>query len=116
MGRPPGRLQSRPFQMRTSDEFIRSIDKWRAKQDDKPPRAEAIRRLVEIGLATAAPAKPTNRQAAARASKLAAQMIDILGDGNAPTDEREKRKRRLLKGPSEFRYMRADLLKSKPGS
>ena len=36
--------------MRVSDEFLKSIDKWRAKQEDKPSRAEAIRRLVEIGL------------------------------------------------------------------
>jgi hypothetical protein len=36
--------------MRVSDEFLKSIDKWRAKQEDKPSRAEAMRRLVEIGL------------------------------------------------------------------
>jgi hypothetical protein len=50
MGRPPGRIQSAPFQMRASPEFLKSVDKWRAKQEDKPSRAEAIRRLVEIGL------------------------------------------------------------------
>jgi hypothetical protein len=50
MGRPPGRIQSTPFQMRASAEFLKSVDKWRAKQEDKPSRAEAIRRLVEIGL------------------------------------------------------------------
>jgi hypothetical protein len=36
--------------MRVSDEFLKSVDKWRAKQDDKPSRAEAIRRLVDLGL------------------------------------------------------------------
>jgi hypothetical protein len=50
MGRPPGRIQSQQFQMRVSDEFLKSVDKWRATQDDKPSRAEAIRRLVEIAL------------------------------------------------------------------
>jgi hypothetical protein len=50
MGRPPGRIQSAPFQMRASPEFLKSVDKWRAKQEDKPSRAEAIRRLVELGL------------------------------------------------------------------
>jgi hypothetical protein len=50
MGRPPGRVQDRPFQMRASEEFLDAVDKWRAKQEDKPSRAEAIRRLVEIGL------------------------------------------------------------------
>jgi hypothetical protein len=59
MGRPPGRIQRRPFQMRVSDEFLRSIDAWRRKQDDKPSRAEAIRRLVEQALA---PAKATSKQ------------------------------------------------------
>jgi hypothetical protein len=50
MGRPPGRIQDRAFQMRVSDSFLRAIDKWRAKQEDKPSRAEAIRRLVELAL------------------------------------------------------------------
>jgi hypothetical protein len=50
MGRPPGRIQSAAFQMRVSPEFLKAVDKWRAKQEDKPSRAEAIRRLVEIGL------------------------------------------------------------------
>jgi hypothetical protein len=50
MGRPPGRIQSTPFQMRLSPEFLKSVDKWRAKQEDKPSRAEAVRRLVDAGL------------------------------------------------------------------
>jgi hypothetical protein len=50
MGRPPGRIQSTPFQMRASAEFLKSVDRWRAKQEGKPSRAEAIRRLVELGL------------------------------------------------------------------
>jgi hypothetical protein len=36
--------------MRASEDFLKAIDKWRAKQEDKPSRAEAIRRLVELGL------------------------------------------------------------------
>jgi hypothetical protein len=31
--------------------MIRAIDAWAARQEDKPPRAEAIRRLVVLGLA-----------------------------------------------------------------
>jgi hypothetical protein len=50
MGRPPGRIQDRLFQMRVSDEFLKVVDKWRAKQEDEPSRAEAIRRLIELGL------------------------------------------------------------------
>jgi hypothetical protein len=29
---------------------LAALDGWLAKQDDKPSRAEAIRRLVELGL------------------------------------------------------------------
>ena len=50
MGRPPGRIQDRPFQMRVSEKFLQAVDRWRRKQPDEPSRAEAIRRLVEAGL------------------------------------------------------------------
>ena len=46
MGRPPGRIQDRPFQMRLSNEFLERLDEWRRKQPDLPSRAEAIRRLT----------------------------------------------------------------------
>jgi hypothetical protein len=36
--------------IRLSKEFRDAVDNWAAKQDDKPSRSEAIRRLVEIGL------------------------------------------------------------------
>jgi hypothetical protein len=38
------------FEMRADDDFIRAVDEWRRKQPDIPGRAEAIRRLVELGL------------------------------------------------------------------
>jgi hypothetical protein len=38
------------FQMRVRKSFLDRIDAWRREQDDIPPRAEAIRRLVEKGL------------------------------------------------------------------
>jgi hypothetical protein len=42
---------------------------------------------------------------------MAGQAIDrLLGDaGSLPVDEQERRKRRLTKGPSEFREIRGDL-------
>jgi hypothetical protein len=40
-------------------------------------------------------------------------MVDYLSDQSAPADVREKRKRRLLTGPPEFREMRTDLPKAK---
>jgi uncharacterized protein YfbU (UPF0304 family) len=39
------------FEMRLDEDILRRIDGWRASQDDVPSRAEAIRRLVETGLA-----------------------------------------------------------------
>ena len=48
-GRPSKTPQDRPFQMRVSEEFLRIVDDWRRRQKDLPSRAEAIRRLVELG-------------------------------------------------------------------
>ena len=39
-----------PFQIRITDDWRQSIDDWRRKQPKIPTVAEAIRRLVEIGL------------------------------------------------------------------
>jgi len=35
---------------RMSDDFMARVDAWSVAQNDQPSRAEAIRRLVEIGL------------------------------------------------------------------
>jgi hypothetical protein len=48
--------------------------------------------------------EPTKRKA--KASELAAQEIDRLVDPSAPNEERQRRKRRLIKGPKEFREFR----------
>lgn len=39
------------FEMRLDEETLERIDQWRGEQGDLPSRAEAIRRLVESGLA-----------------------------------------------------------------
>lgn len=49
-GRPTGRTQDRPFQMRVNQQFLDKIDDYRRQQPDYPHRAEAIRRLVESAL------------------------------------------------------------------
>src|SRR5437868_10099169 len=89
------------------------VEAWATEQRDTPSRSEAIRRLVEIGLAGARAVRPTNKKSAAKAAGLAGGMIDYLSDHAAPADVREKRKRRLLKGPPEFREMRTDQPKAK---
>jgi hypothetical protein len=47
-GRPSKRPQDRLFQMRVSEQFLRTVDEWRRYQTDLPSRAEAVRRLVEL--------------------------------------------------------------------
>jgi len=36
--------------IRLSKALRQTVDKWAEKQDDRPSRSEAIRRLVELGL------------------------------------------------------------------
>jgi hypothetical protein len=88
---------------------LAAIDEWRRRQDDLPSRSEAIRRLAEPGLAGARPMRRRSPKAASKASDMAGQQIDKLGDSSATDEERQQRKRRLLKGPKEFRDMRGDL-------
>jgi hypothetical protein len=88
---------------------LAKIDDWRrAQSKPKPSRPEAIRRLVEQGLHVARPLRPHGKKAAAKASNLAGREIDQMTDTSAPRKERERRKRRLMKGPEEFRDIRRD--------
>lgn len=48
-----------------------------------------------------------------QAAGWAGEMIDFLGDPSASADEREKRKRSLMKRPLEFRAIRHDVTGSK---
>lgn len=48
-GRPP--VDSEAVNVRMALDALQNLDDWRRKQPDLPGRPEAIRRLVEIGLA-----------------------------------------------------------------
>ncbi|MCK8786758.1 hypothetical protein M0638_20510 [Roseomonas sp. NAR14] len=50
MNRKPTR-----FELRLPPELGDEIDRWRREQPDLPPRAEAARRLIELGLEAAKP-------------------------------------------------------------
>ena len=50
VGRPP--VDSEEVRARMARELLVAIDGWRGAQADKPTRAEAVRRLVTIALAT----------------------------------------------------------------
>jgi hypothetical protein len=88
---------------RWNDSELALIDKWIKATDADLSRGEAIRRLVEIGLTRTPASAPRER---VRGSKVAGQQIDRMVDQSATPEERDRRKRRLLKGPREFRAMR----------
>lgn len=81
---------------------------WRHLNPEPPTRAEAIRRLIEKGLGGPLSTRQPNEESAHKASELAATELETLGDKSQSVDEQQRRKRRLLKGPKEFREMRGD--------
>ena len=100
-----------PFSaIRLSPKLTAAIDKW-AEENGVSSRSEAIRRLLELGLAASQPLRRRNLEAASKALELAAQELDKLIDPSTPDEERKMRKRRLLRGPKEFRDMRGDVSK-----
>ena len=89
--------------------FLHAVDGWREREDDKLSRPAAIVRLAELGLAmSGSRGRGISAKTASKAAALAGQEIDRLADQSAPVEERDRRKRRLLKGPKEFRDMRDD--------
>jgi hypothetical protein len=92
---------------------LASVEHWAMSQADQPPRSQAIRRLVEIGLAKSTSPKrsrvlSTAKQGAARAVELAADVIGDQMPNTTSNEEKATRRRRLIKGPSEFRNVRRD--------
>jgi hypothetical protein len=96
---------------RLPQRLIDQVEQWSAP--NAMTRSEAIRRLVELGLTVKKKAGPTNRMRATRAADLAAEALASLSIGAADTAEQADRRRRLTKGPLEFREHRVDLPKGK---
>ena len=85
---------------------LTALDSWIGSQSDKPSRPEAIRRLVEQALAVPASRRDAAAHSAgvAQAEKMAGEQIDrALKDIDQPDEIKAQRKRRLTKGPAEFR-------------
>jgi Arc/MetJ-type ribon-helix-helix transcriptional regulator len=99
--------------LRLPERLSEQIDAWAHKQADAPGHSEAIRRLVELGLTVKTKAKQPSAARAVRAKELAAKAIDKIIDPAAPPEERAQRRRRLTKGPTEFREARIDQPKAK---
>jgi hypothetical protein len=110
---PPATGKGEPIMVRVQPDQLAALDAWISAQDDPPTRPEAIRRLVDLGLAGSRPARRVSSKAATKATELAGKQIDKLIDPSATAEERQQRKRRLLKGPGEFREIRADISKLK---
>jgi hypothetical protein len=84
---------------------VGAIDEWARRNETT--RSGAIALLVELGLSVKTKSAPSERQRAALAD-LASKAIDSLTVGTADSDEKASRKRRLIKGPEEFRDVRVD--------
>ena len=95
---------------------LAQLDRWAASQQDKRSRPEAIRRLLELAFAKTSTKRRTEPDSphragmrakkAADASEMASHELDRMGDPSATDEERQLRKRRLMKGPKEFRDIR----------
>jgi hypothetical protein len=53
-----------------------------------------------------ASSSPARTDAAPKAAEMAASTIDHIGDKTVPAEEQQRRKRRLIRGPKEFRDVR----------
>jgi hypothetical protein len=105
----PATGKGEPLLVRVQPSQLADIDAWIARQSPKPTRAEAIRKLVDAGLSNAPKSgRQTRRGSPHKASKLAAREVDRAGDRSLPPEEHARRKRALVRGPKEFRDIRAD--------
>jgi hypothetical protein len=103
-GRP--RVGATLIGVRVPPAGLAELDSWIKENAPDLSRPEAIRRLIEIGLGSGKPTRPRSAKSAERAKQLAAKTIDRLVD--PAVAEAGSRKRRLLKGPDEFREVRVD--------
>jgi Ribbon-helix-helix protein, copG family len=92
-------------------ELTAEVDKWAETHDSN--RSEAIRQLIEIGLTVKSKPRQSSDSQKLRAREMAGVAIDRMTDIAAPADDQAGRKRRLLKGPEEFRDTRVDRPKRK---
>jgi hypothetical protein len=108
-GRPVTTGKGTLIGVRLLDAPLAQLDDWIDRQGEPDlSRPEAIRRLVELGLAHSKSAGYPSAKSAERAKQLAAKAINGLVDPAAAPEEAATRKRRLLKGPEEFREVRVD--------
>jgi Arc/MetJ-type ribon-helix-helix transcriptional regulator len=105
---PASKAGDAAITIRLSRDLLKRIDRWIASRGAPVSRSEAVRRLAEFGLdgVKVGPRAGKSNRGAEKAAGMASDMIDYLGDRSTTHEDREHRKRRLVKGPSEFREMR----------
>lgn len=110
---PPATGQGVQIQVRIQSDRLVVLDAWISRQKEPLTRPEAVRRLVDQALEGKSALGAPNKKAAHEASKLASREIEGLADKSAPAEEQDRRKRRLVHGPKEFRGLRSDQPKTK---
>ena len=83
----------------------------KAAAADNRSLAELIEKLLadyckKRGLAGAASSSRARAKGSPKAAEMAGRTIDDIGDKTLPSEEQQRRKRRLIRGPKEFREMR----------
>jgi hypothetical protein len=99
--------------LRLHPPLLSALGAWISNQEPPPSRPEAIRRLLEQALVSKGDKRSLSKEAARKASKLAARELEKLGSQSQPDADLQQRKRTLIRGPKEFRDIRADLPKPK---
>jgi hypothetical protein len=66
----------------------------------------ADKKAVIVPIKAESGRRPPSKKRSVKAAEMAGNEIDRLGDRSATDEQRASRKRRLLKGPKEFRNIR----------
>jgi hypothetical protein len=97
--------------VKLSQRLKADVDAW--AEAHNTVRSDAIRQLLELGLSASSCRPPQEgrsvRDHEAEIEQQATAQIEILLDPALSSDERERRKRRLIEGPPEFSGERIDL-------
>lgn len=69
--------------LRASPETRAAVEKWAERQPDEPSLSEAIRRLVDLGLAKDPGEKPARKPVSRTGASVAGKMIEAAGLGKS---------------------------------
>jgi hypothetical protein len=88
---------------------LRALAEDCKRRAEQAAQADAAKASAREGLNSSSPkSRSSERLQAVRAVRLAERTLEKIEDSAAPLQERAQRKRRLTKGPSEFREDRID--------